>query len=116
MTGMQFRHTSSTSVSAGLGYDPVNAILAAKSAMDAMDGGPVGLGGGMEFMECLWMCDSIQVRFPRSKKKRIRKKWRKKKENWGIKPGEKVYVMDGIIIAHPVIIQKIKDQARKESR
>ena len=54
------------------------------------------------------MCDRVQFRFPRTKKRRIRKKWAKRVENWKTVPWDKVYRMGDAIYAHPIMIEKLK--------
>ena len=49
-----------------------------------------------------------QFRFPRSKKKRIRKKFAKNQDNYKSTPG--AYMMMGRFIVHPAIYEKMKDQ------
>ena len=46
-----------------------------------------------------------QTKFPRSKRRRIRKKWSKREKNYSLVPGM-VYIL-GQWIAHPDIYQKI---------
>lgn len=48
---------------------------------------------GVEFkiLEDPMMADRVQFRFPRTKKRRIRKKWSKRPENYKIVPWPKVY-------------------------
>lgn len=47
-----------------------------------------------------------QVRFPRSRKKRMRKKWVKQDKNFEWRPG--AYMISGGLHAHPVIIQELR--------
>ena len=56
------------------------------------------------------MADRKQVRFPRTKKRRIRKKWAKRPENYRTIPWDKVYRMGDAIYAHPAMIEKLKRQ------
>lgn len=49
----------------------------------------------------------IQFRFPRSKKKRIRKKWSKNPLNF--KPDEHVYISHDRCLAHPLIARLIME-------
>lgn len=48
---------------------------------------------------------TIQYRFPRSKKKRIRNKWAKRPENFRADP--KVYQFNGAIYGHPETIRNL---------
>lgn len=53
-----------------------------------------------------------QYRFPRSKKKRIRKKWEKNKKNWG--PMRNIIAIgDNILMGHPCVMIELKRQSRK---
>ena len=58
---------------------------------------------GTPIVPCEWMVDRVwtQVRFPRSKKKRIRKKWRKDSRNFRIveKPWP-AYLANGTLFCH----------------
>lgn len=50
-----------------------------------------------------------QYRFPRSKKKRTQKKWRKDQRNWSEQPA--MYMIGGRdIVAHPEIVRKLQHQ------
>ena len=49
----------------------------------------------------------VQIRFPRSKKKRIRKKWRKRPENWGWKTTYLVVRMGSILTVHSKTYEKL---------
>jgi len=53
-----------------------------------------------------------QVRFPRSKKRRIRKKWKNRPENYG--PSTSLWMLkNGTIICHPIMVGKIRAITRK---
>jgi hypothetical protein len=66
----------------------------------------------------------LQFRFPKSKGKRIRKKWAKRPENFKDVPG--VYMMsrsmmsfsscsnEKCMIVHPVIFDKMKDEIKRK--
>jgi len=49
-----------------------------------------------------------QIRFPRSKKRRIRKKWAKRPDNFVSEPA--AYWVGGDLYAHPVIVRKMREQ------
>jgi hypothetical protein len=51
------------------------------------------------------------VRRPRSKKKRIRKKWRQKSSNW--RPMRGGYVVMGVLYIHPIFRKSLEDELRK---
>lgn len=74
---------------------------------------PLGLSGllsGVRVYSSPHMADRKQVRFPRTKKRRIRKKWAKRPENYKTIPWDKVYQMGDAIYAHPAMIEKLKRQ------
>ncbi len=51
--------------------------------------------------------DMVQFRFPKSKKKRIRKKWAKRPENW--RPNNKAYLaFDGTLYVSPHMKRSLK--------
>jgi len=52
--------------------------------------------------------ESIQVKFPKSKKKRIRNKWKKNSKNFTIKMVEKFFVVGNKIILREETYQKLK--------
>lgn len=53
----------------------------------------------------------VQTKFPRSKKKRIRKKWSKNKTNYEYRPC--IYYMDGLgMVCHPLLKNSIIDRLR----
>lgn len=50
-----------------------------------------------------------QVRFPRSKRRRIRNKWSKRSENFGYVPGPPAYLMAGkYMFVGPVMLKLLK--------
>jgi hypothetical protein len=52
-----------------------------------------------------------QYRFPKSKKKRIRKKWRKETRNFKCLPDPQMYLLkDKAWIGHPATIQKLMEK------
>ncbi len=57
-----------------------------------------------------YLGDTVQVRFPKSKKRRIRKKWAKRSQNWRVKPSDRGYVMDGgaTVIGDPGVIAAMR--------
>jgi hypothetical protein len=57
---------------------------------------------GMPIYQSPLLIDSRQVRFPRSKKRRIRKKWSKDKRNYKDFPSDNILVAGGsAIFIHP---------------
>lgn len=55
---------------------------------------------------CEW--DLVQWRFPRSKKRRIRKKWAKDKRNWRSVMVPTAVLLGGVMFAHPSIVEKLR--------
>lgn len=53
----------------------------------------------------------IQIRFPKSKKKRIRKKWAKRPENWELRydRSAKGYIFGGKLIVGPETFKRIQN-------
>jgi len=75
---------------------------------------------GMPVMISGYALESYQYRFPKSKKKRIRKKWAKRDINFKSRPG--AYIVDKefgfdsiarkqkILICHPLVLETIKER------
>jgi len=76
-----------------------------KKLKDGMSGGLYGF----KIIDSFAMRDKIQFRFPRSKKKRIRKKWAKQNKNYKFIPKQEMLIMGNQIICHPIIAQQIRD-------
>ncbi len=59
-----------------------------------------------------------QVRFPRSKRKRIRKKWAKRSRNWTVRPREDFFIIaeSRTILGHPQAISRLRQQFLREAR
>lgn len=76
---------------------------------------------GMEVVESEFIVDRVQVRFPRSKKKRVRKKWAKQARNCESRPSVAVYRLHNVLtgsdylMGHPVTIGKMRDAIRREN-
>ncbi len=56
----------------------------------------------------------IQIRFPRSKRKRIKKKWKKQEKNFRIDHKPAIYKTPAGFICHPIIYQQLQEQLKKE--
>ena len=54
------------------------------------------------------MADRVQFRFPRSKKRRIRKKWAKRQENWKAVPWPRAYQINGTLVMHPAMLAELE--------
>lgn len=57
--------------------------------------------------------DRVQWRFPRSKKKRIRRKWAKKPGNWRISVRYDAWRMGDTVVMHPEALKYLKQQVDK---
>ena len=73
----------------------------------------------IEIIESPFMVERKQVRFPRSKKSRMQKKWRKNPKNWQNFAAPDLIKMDGdkfgqpgvdIICGHPSAIRALREQ------
>jgi len=64
--------------------------------------------GALQLISAPYMTTYVQYRFPRSKKKRIRKKWAKDKRNWRHEPMKVIWQMGNTVFAHPAVIDRIK--------
>ena len=67
-----------------------------------------GLPLGFKIIESPHMADRVQVRFPRSKKRRIRKKWAKRPDNWRDVPWDHYLIAHGLggqtfVLMHPTM-------------
>lgn len=63
---------------------------------------------GIKLVADPWMFDRVQFRFPRSKKKRIRKKWAKDQKNYKNVPWDKVYKIGDTFIMHPTLLDQVR--------
>jgi len=66
----------------------------------------------LKIVESAFLVDRKQVRFPRSKKRRIRCKWAKQEKNWLAIPKRDVYKMGDMIICHPAVAMQIRKSIR----
>jgi hypothetical protein len=67
---------------------------------------------GLKLVSSPYATIPTQFRFPRSKKKRLRKKWKKNKNNWRSEPA--MFMMNDTAIAHPVIIAQIQESTKRQ--
>lgn len=63
--------------------------------------------GGMDVVVSPYCSTREQVKFPKTKKRRIRKKWAKRSENWVDVPWDYAIQMGGQLICHPVFYDKL---------
>lgn len=58
-----------------------------------------------------------QVRFPRSKRRRIRKKWSKRMENWRESPSPYIYQLMGrTLVMHPAMLVRLREVLDQQQR
>jgi len=65
---------------------------------------------GFEVIESKTLVIKYQYRFPKSKRRRIRKKWKKNQNNWRTKPDPQVYILNNKLICHPEMAEKLRKQ------
>lgn len=65
---------------------------------------------GLNIIESTAMVESYQYRFPRSKKKRIRKKWSKRPTNFKSRPRKDFLDYGNKIICHPVMARRLRNE------
>ena len=69
--------------------------------------GSIGRFQGIEFHVNPYVPDrEVQYKFPKTKKKRILKKWRKNKSNFRLEP--QIMIFDGKAFAKPHLIANLK--------
>ena len=69
-----------------------------------MNGLP-GVLSGVQVIRSQYAVTRVQVRFPRSKKRRICKKWQKDQRNYGFMPG--MFKIGGVVVCHPKVWDKL---------
>ena len=55
-----------------------------------------------------YLTERVQIRFPRSKKKRIRKKWARDPKNFRDVPREYAYIIDEVMYMHPDTLARLQ--------
>lgn len=84
----------------------VEAFNAARQRLRSMTGGPIGP------VRIHYTDTAVEwFRRPRSKKKRIRKKWRQRNSNW--RPIRCGYIVRGVLYIHPVFRKELEAELRK---
>jgi hypothetical protein len=69
---------------------------------------------GIQIIEAPWMTDRRQIRFPRSKKRRIQQKWAKDPRNWRSFPKSEIYeIQGGIVFMHPDIAAELRKRLKE---
>jgi len=69
--------------------------------------------GGMQIIESAALV--VQFRRPRTKKRRIQKKWAKKPANFRPRPDVLFDQARGVVYAHPITARRLKAAARYSS-
>lgn len=64
--------------------------------------------GGFQIVESKTLVIKYQYRFPKSKRRRIRKKWKKDLKNWKTKVDPQCYLLNNQIICHPEVAEKLR--------
>ena len=74
-----------------------------------------GTFGGIRIVENHNMVKRVQFRFPRSKSKRIAKKFRKNTANYRTEPDRKILHMPGlgVIVCHPSVAAQLRAEIRR---
>lgn len=57
-----------------------------------------------------------QTRFPKSKKRRIQKKWARNPRNLRTEPDLNSLVLGGDIYCHPIVAQRLRSEMRKHTQ
>jgi hypothetical protein len=71
----------------------------------------------MRLIENPMMVTRRQIRFPRSKKARIRNKWYRDKRNWITEPDEHCYMISrDTLVCHPATARKIREMIHQQER
>ncbi|MFA7254090.1 MAG: hypothetical protein WC107_06085 [Patescibacteria group bacterium] len=65
--------------------------------------------GHLAIVPSLLLSERVQVRFPRSKRTRIRRKWAKRAKNWRTVPMDRCVVVAGNIHVHPAKMKELTD-------
>ncbi len=65
----------------------------------------------LKIIESIYLTDTVteQIKFPRSKKKRIRKKFRKLWMRGWEEPKKEAFIANGVMYCHPVIAKSLKE-------
>jgi hypothetical protein len=57
--------------------------------------------------------ERVQVRFPRSKKRRIRKKWTRRQRNWRTVEAHRAFMVRDTLVCHPSIVAKLQERVKR---
>jgi hypothetical protein len=67
--------------------------------------GAIPMFSGMRVTESVNAVSRKQVKFPRTKKRRLQKKWTKDIRNWETRPA--IFMVSGNIVAHPALTHEL---------
>lgn len=68
--------------------------------------GLLGAISGISVYQSAGAISRTQVKFPRSKKKRMQKKWRKDERNYDLRPA--AFMISGKLMVHPALMDNLK--------
>jgi len=72
-------------------------------------GGMFGQFGGIKLVESEHLIERIQTKFPRTKRKRIQKKWMKQSKNYSSFPSKDILKLSSDTwVCHPLIAKEIR--------
>lgn len=66
------------------------------------------LYGGFQIIESKTLVIKYQYRFPKSKRRRIRKKWKNNPNNYKTRPDPQYYLLNNQIICHPIMAERLR--------
>lgn len=69
---------------------------------------------GLEVLPSPYMTEYTQVRYPKSKRKRIQKKFRKDASNWDSLPSRKIMRMGRTLVMHPQTLLKLQEEVHSQ--
>lgn len=70
---------------------------------------------GLRIVESVLLCDRKQVKFPRSKKRRIRRKWAKRDSNFIELPKREILKYGDTLVCHPMIAAEVRKAIQREA-
>ena len=70
----------------------------------------------MQIIESPHLTTIPQFRFPKSKRRRIRKKWSKNPTNFQTAPREDFFIYGDKIICHPLMARRLRTTLQKEQK
>ena len=70
----------------------------------------------MQIIESPHLTITKQFRFPKSKRRRIRKKWQKDSKNFRTVPRTDFLILNNAIICHPLMARKLRKTLQKQQQ